>query len=241
MTKSPHPPLSYADTTTAVPGDWARRTAGPRPLIVKTGGDAHESGPEQWRLDPGRVSRPGDHDAEEVLAGFWPDEDEVAEDPEWYAEVLAPFGPGWPGLAPAGVLDADPDARAAEVADSLLADGHWRTWLKDPRLALVPTGRSADVPAAIGWTGPVHHERDVARLCAVLRSWEDRFGIRVVALSYDMLVVSVAAPPRTRAQAEAIAVEHYAFCPGVVQGGESLGGYAEEELLGKSIWAFWWD
>jgi len=63
---------------------------------------------------------------------------------------------------------------------------------------------------------PDNHENDVARLCAVLRSWEDRFGIRLLALSYDRLTVSVSAPPRTLAEAEAIAVEHYAFSPDTI-------------------------
>jgi len=75
------------------------------------------------------------------------------------------------------------------------------------------------IPAAIGWCGPYNHENDVARLCAVLRSWEDRFGIRLLALSYDRLTVSVSAPPRTLAEAEAIAVEHYAFSPDTIDPG----------------------
>ncbi|MPY46745.1 DUF4253 domain-containing protein, partial [Streptomyces phyllanthi] len=137
-------------------------------------------------------------------------------------------------------LTAAPDTRAAEVADSLAGDG---SWLKEPRLALVPARRSADIPAAIGWSGPMNYEGDTARLCAVLRSWEDRFGIRVVALTFDQLVLSVAAPPTTMAQAEAIAAEHFAFCPDNITQGhhEALRAYAEKELLGERVWAFWWD
>lgn len=38
-------------------------------------------------------------------------------------------------------------------------------------LALVPVDRPADIPAALGWFGTFD---DVADLCAVLRSWEER-------------------------------------------------------------------
>ncbi|UUU24157.1 DUF4253 domain-containing protein [Streptomyces sp. DSM 40750] len=258
---SRHDPLLWRADAPARPGDWprlaaARHTAGLRPLIVATDGSAHEGGPEQWYLAPHMASHPGDHDAEGTLAAFWEDnaredldEDDDKEergdgddpdpfDPE--PDLLGPFGHAWPGLAAAAPLDADPDARAAEIADSLLHDG---SWLKRPRMALVPAGRSADIPAAIGWTGPVNYENDVARLCAILRSWEDRFGIRVIALTRDQLVLSVAAPPTTRSEAEAVAAEHFAFCPDTLRQtyDDGLRAYAEKELLGQHLWAFWWD
>lgn len=107
----------------------------------------------------------------------------------------------------------------------------------------MPARRSADIPAAIGWTGPVNHENDVARLCAVLRSWEDRFGIRVVALTFDQLVLSVAAPPTTEAEAEAVAAEHFAFCPDNIWQGTTDGTRASyaRTLLDAPLWSFWWD
>ncbi|MGP4044675.1 DUF4253 domain-containing protein [Streptomyces sp. 2A115] len=228
----PEPLLWRADAP-AAPGDWlrlasARRAAGLHPVLLG-GGEGGESHPDKWELDPDLASYPGDHDAEEVLAEFWEEYAAEAEDADW------------PGLATAGPLEADPDARAAETADSLV-DGSG--WLKEPRLALVPARRSADIPAAIGWCGPVTYANDVAALCAVLRSWEDRFGIRVVALTFDRLVVSVAAaPPETLAEAEAIAAEHYAFCPDNIDQGshDSLRAYAEHEVLGARTWSFRWD
>jgi hypothetical protein len=63
----------------------------------------------------------------------------------------------------------------------------------DVCLGLVPAARSADLAALIGWTGPAN-AFGLAELSAVLRSWEQRFGARVVAL-LDELYVSVAAPP----------------------------------------------
>ncbi|NGO11689.1 DUF4253 domain-containing protein [Streptomyces sp. HC44] len=242
----PEPLLWRADMA-ATPGDWlrsasARRTAGLHPVLV--GGTAMgESHPDKWELNPDLSSYPGDHDPEDVLAELW---EEFAEDYATDGDWPGDWPVDWAGLAAAGPLDADPDARAAEVADSLASDtggtgGTVR--VQEPHLALVPARRSADIPAAIGWCGPVNHESDVARLCAVLRSWEDRFGIRVVALTFDQLVVSVAAPPENLAEAEAIAAEHFAFCPDNITQGHhnSLRAYAEHEVLGARSWSFWWD
>ncbi|MEU4098459.1 DUF4253 domain-containing protein [Streptomyces sp. NPDC026673] len=240
-----HEPLLWHADEPAAPDDWerllpARMTAGLHPVLLSM--DA--AMPATRELDPGAMSYPGDHDADEVLAGFWGfAEDEESEtdnarnEDEDEANLLAPFGRAWPGLAPARECEADPDVRAAEVASSVVGAG----WFKDPRAALVPARRSADVLAAIGWTGPLNHENDVARLCAVVRSWEDRFGVRVVAVAFDVLVLSVAAPPATVEEAEAVAAEHFAFCPdNITQGSGSLRAYAES-LVAVPTWSFWWD
>jgi hypothetical protein len=240
-------PLLWLSDKTASSGNWTALggpagRAGLLPVLVDVGDS--QGGPESWHLAPGRMSYPGDHDPDEVLAEYWEwesDEEDTPQEPdEEFLEMVEPFGTDWPGLAPAAPsLAVEPGTCAAQLADSL-CDGT-RAWPKEPRLALVPARRSADIPAAIGWTGPVNHDNDVARLCAVLRSWEDRFGIRVVALGFDILVVSVAAPPATAAEAEAVAAEHFAFCPdNIAQGAGSLREYAEE-LVGDRTWAFWWD
>ncbi|MFD9336701.1 DUF4253 domain-containing protein [Streptomyces sp. NPDC060028] len=196
---------------------------------------------EWWRLRelyPERMSDPGDHDPEQVLREFWsgavPDPEEGAEG----AELIAPFGRDWPGPAAAPTAELDPQAAAGTLAPDLVRDG----CLPSPRLALVPAGRGADVLAVIGWGGPANHETDTARIAAVLRSWEDRFGARVLALGFDELHLSVAAPPRTLAEALPVAAEHFAFCPdNVWQGSGSIRAYAEEALTGNDHWAFWWD
>lgn len=223
-----HEPLLWHAQRPAAPGNWsalggASARAGLLAVLVDLGGS--QGGPAAWELTPGQMSYPGDHDAEEVLEEYW--------------EECAAAGEEWPGPAGALTLTSDPDNRAAQVADALTDEP--RSWFAAPHLALVPARRSADVPAAVGWTGPVNHENDTARLCAVLRSWEDRFGIRVVGLGFDVLVLSVAAPPATPAEATAVAAEHFAFCPdNVLQGPGDLTSYAEQ-LVGEHVWSFWWD
>uniref|UniRef100_A0AAU2JR21 DUF4253 domain-containing protein n=1 Tax=Streptomyces sp. NBC_00049 TaxID=2903617 RepID=A0AAU2JR21_9ACTN len=237
---------------------WLRRTR-PEPTLwisdepVDTPAAAHPEQPglravllhdrpglEEWWaadvMERDAVSAPGDHDAEDVLRDYW---HAVIADPEEGAEgedLIAPFGRDWPGLAPAG---RDPEAAGADaLARELIRDG----WFGRPRLALVPVGRGADVPAAIRWSGPVNHENDTARISAVLRSWEDRYGVRVLALGFDRLDLHVAAPPRTLAEAIPLAAEHFAFCPdNVWQGSGTVRDYAQEALVGSDHWSFWWD
>ncbi|WP_405676184.1 DUF4253 domain-containing protein [Streptomyces sp. NBC_01511] len=225
-----HEPLLWYADEPAAPRAWAdllsaRRTAGLHPLLVH--GGHRKQWPEDWELSPESASYPGDHDAQDVLSESW-------------EHVTTGDDGEWPGLAPARELAADPDKEAAEVASLLTDEG---SWMHGARLALVPARRSADIPAAIGWLGPTNHEGDVARLCAVLRSWEDRFGIRVVALTFDQLVVSVAAPPATQAEAEAVAAENFAFCPDNLQQGRhtTLPAYATHQVLNQPAWTFWWD
>ncbi|MFJ7152133.1 DUF4253 domain-containing protein [Streptomyces sp. NPDC100445] len=236
----PEPLLWHAEKRSA-PGTWKALGApaarlGLLPVLVDLAGC--RAGVEDWALLPAEASYPGDHDAGEVLADYWAQETD-----DGPAEGTEPFGTDWPGLAPAGVLTATPETRAAQLADTLHDDRDtWREWIGEPHLALVPARRSADIPAAIGWTGPLDYDEDVARVCAVLRSWEDRFGARVVALGRDTLVVSVAAPPTGAEEREALAAEHYALCPGILSpdGPADLGAYADT-LASAVSWALRWD
>ncbi|WP_392676215.1 DUF4253 domain-containing protein [Streptomyces sp. LN785] len=236
-----HEPLLWYADRPATPDTWPRllaegRAVGLLPVLLDSG--VRGEWPDKWELDPGTTSYPGDHDAEEVLAELW----EVYAEDELDGSAIGPFGPEWPGLAPTpSVSDpADAEERAAEIAARLTAED---SRMPGARAALVPARRSADIPAAMGWTGPLNHEHDAARLCAVLRSWEDRFGIRVVALGFDHLTVSVAAPPATADEAVAVAAEHLAFCPDNIAHNTpaTLGAYADRHVLGGESWSFWWD
>lgn len=241
-----HEPLLWCSDTPVDAAAWNRllpaaRTAGLHPVLLEP---REDGGEPFWRggLAPDATADPGAHDVEEILADLWTtftvehgpfgDEDEKAD----FRDSLAPFGEEWPGLAPALPAETDPDRRAAEIAASLVDGG----WLTRPHLGLVPAGRSADIPAAIGWV--VNYLNDIDTLCGVLRSWEDRFGTRVVALSADRLDLSVAAPVRTTEQALSVAVEHLAVCSdNLWQGSDTVQQYVEDGVLGKHHWTFWWD
>lgn len=132
-------------------------------------------------VDPESVDAVDADDPDGFLATMWTDWVEFDErHPESLGEgevgrdlvEVAPFGRAWPGLAPAGELQEDP-AGVADWYAGLLADG-------TARLGLVAADRSADALAVIGWYGAGNYVQETARLAAVVRSWEDRFGARVV-------------------------------------------------------------
>jgi hypothetical protein len=165
--------------------------------------------------------------AEGVLRRFWA---QVTDDDDDGIDL--PY-PSWPGPAPRVDGLADPDEVASERARRLGAEG--------VLLGLVPAARGADAPAVCGWDGPCNHTGHPQEISAVLRSWEDRFGVRVVRVGFDTLSLSVAAPPTTIEQARHVSAEHHAFCPdNIWQGGVTFEEYATG-LLGSAHWSFWWD
>lgn len=104
----------------------------------------------------------------------------------------------------------------------------------------VPTRHGYEVPACLNWGGwnqnphPRHH-------LAALRQWESDYGAELVALTGDVLELRVARRPATRAEALALAREHYAYCPDVLDqcGGELATRAAA--LMVSDWWYFWWD
>jgi hypothetical protein len=148
----------------------------------------------------------------------------------------------WPGLAPAV---PDSGQRAAEVhrrvLEETLGDCNGRLRIAGlahfgPCLALVQAEHPADIPAVMAWEAEAPNEL----LSAMLRSWEDRFGARVVAFEGATLHVSVARPPVTVADASLVAFEHVLLGDDNHRGGLHFADYANS-LIGDRHWQFWWD
>ncbi|MFE2639911.1 DUF4253 domain-containing protein [Streptomyces scopuliridis] len=173
-------------------------------------------------------------DGEEWLATSWEQYRRSRRRPQY--DPGPPYE-SWPGLAPAParIPDAETAARRA-VADTCprLPQGR-------QHLGLVAAARSADIPALTGWPGSARHLRP-AELSAVLRTWEDRFGARVLGMTGSMLYVSVAAPPTGPEQSVHVALEHLLLCPANIYQSfsETFPRYAVR-LRDESVWSFWWD
>ena len=142
-------------------------------------------------------------DVAEVLEGWWwgPGADELAADEELRA-MFAPFGARFPGLAPAVEEGLDPELMRRALMQ----------YTRRARIGLAPAARPADVLPRIGWAGARNH-RTASELAVVLRSWEDRFGARLLEVGHDDIRLLVSRPPQTLEAAQQIAAEHFAFRP----------------------------
>ncbi|MFD2762873.1 DUF4253 domain-containing protein [Micromonospora eburnea] len=236
------PPPYWLSDAPVDPEVWVRmrsrhRETGLWPLLL-SGLSGEESRPwADGEVYPAGTSSPDQHDAAELLARWWHASTGADDDGDMLpavdrAAITAPFRRTWPGLAEPG----DSVGPAAHFAD------RYAEFLRDEpaRLGLVAATRGSDALAVTGWSGPANYH-DTGEVAAVVRSWEERFGARVVAVGFDTLHLSVAAPPATPRHALRVAAEHFAFAPdNVWQGTDTLTAYAEE-ILGMNSWSFWWD
>ncbi|MBD0671751.1 DUF4253 domain-containing protein [Streptomyces sp. CBMA156] len=243
-------PLMWVSDDLAPAGLWARlHRAHPQsglwPLLLTPLGHGDDDF-RPWlsgELSPGYASRPDLYDPAALLRGWWEndgDEDDedgghASGDEEETDETLAPYGRTWPGTARAVTLpDGAAGAEARGLADVLRS-------FKDVRLGLVRADSGAHALTVCGWSGPLNHENDIAKIAAVLADWERRFGVQVIEVGFDTLELSVPVPPATLAEALPLAAEHTAFCPDLIfQGAGTLTEYAEQ-LVGVRQWSFWWD
>ncbi|WP_327699807.1 DUF4253 domain-containing protein [Streptomyces sp. NBC_00459] len=155
-----------------------------------------------------------------------------------------PHDPGppfeqWPGLAPATPVTSagpTPEEAASSLIARLIEAGDFG--LAECRLVLVPAHRSSDALALIGWSA----EAPLLLLCALLRSWEDRFGAQVVAAFGSELHVSVARPLVEAEHASLLALEHVlSTADNIVDDPPTPFPEYATDLVGRTSWSFWWD
>ena len=185
------------------------------------------------RFDVARL----DHmSAADVLSGLWADDTPPDWD-EWDAEDRAPFGRKFPGLAPGEGARLNPKPLAAAVDSLAAAEDSPGPF----RIGLTVARRPADVLPAIGWLVTDAEHPDALEVAAVLRSWEDRFGARLVQFGPPGTIkLLVERPPRTFETALALAAEHYMLCHQSQLVEHSVAAIAEA-LVGAPIWRLWWD
>ncbi len=75
-------------------------------------------------------------------------------------------------------------------------------------------------------------------MAAVLRSWETRFGARLLQVGYTEIQVLAERPPRDLPAAQRVAAEHLALCDEC--GGLVSIGQISERLLESPVWSFRW-
>ena len=229
----------------------ARRETGLVPILMSgMGGDAGDTR-RPWdngEFDaPADVTRLAGMDAASVLRERWESvacegDDEDWEEEDWEEEeeedeqivaMRAPFSRQFPGLAP-----AEGTSLSQDVIGNALAS------LRPARLGLVPASRPADVLPMIGWSGFAPGTDGTLSLAAVLRSWEDRFGARLLDVGFAEIRLLVERPPRTREAAQRLAAEQFVFCDECTLAGQvglSDVSSITARLVNTPIWGFWWD
>ena len=245
----PDPPVPVAWVTSdprPVPGlKWAglsraaARTGLQPILLAGLGGATTRPWDEEEFGEPENPAAIDTVDAETVLRECWegasPDDEQFeGESPEWVADYLSkfePYGAEFPGLAPASAEPED-EPRLERALGQLVPDA---------RIGLVPAARPADVLARLGWLGATNQGFATPEVCAVLRSWEDRFGARLLEVGFAAVRLVVSRPPRTRAAALPIAAEHQAFASECARMGLTHISLIADALVDSPFWDFWWD
>ena len=174
-----------------------------------------------------------------VLAGGWADSlVPIGENP--YVEHLRPFGADFPGLAAPLPQEGPPASVVVDVVDPL----------RLTRIGLVRCPRPADAIAAIGWRGAIIRLSS-EEVSAVLRSWEDRFGVVLIGLGFARLTLLLPHPPSDVAEALPVAAEVAALCPDVLSEDGPVDGFGYEAggtvaglarvMVDRQVWTLWWD
>jgi Domain of unknown function (DUF4253) len=107
-------------------------------------------------------------------------------------------------------------------------------------IGLVPARRPADVLPTVGWR-TIDRFPTSLPIAAVLRSWEARFGARLLDVGPGAQIrLLVERPPRSAEAAQRVAAEHFAFCDeSAGQGLHDIPGIAAS-LVDAPVWTCWW-
>lgn len=158
-------------------------------------------------------------DAAELLEGVWRESLEADGDPH----ALEMFDESPPSSAPPPI----PQPIVRKPGFSVVA--------------LVPVATGEEALAALGF-GNWNACPPPAEHVAILRYWNQRFGVQLRAMAHDVLELDVANPPASFADAVALAREQYGYAGDIVMQTEhdTIGTLAAA-LVGSAHWHFWWD
>ena len=227
-------------------GTWRRLVdlypvTGLWPLVLRPLGYEEDARPwDSGELDPVGLSVVDAVDVPGLLVERWADSIVPIGGPTAHPAIeraLAPFGASFPGQAP-----SLPSSRVSEVVSvrALAAP--------DARIGLVSCSRPADAVAVVGWQGAINRLQS-SEVSAVLRNWEDRFGVVLAGLSFATLTLLVPHPPSEPAHALRLAAEIAAFCPDALWQGRDGAWLGSDDtitglgslLLHRPVWRMWFD
>jgi len=179
---------------------------------------------------------PGADAVEGIFRFLWQD----TEDADHPSVSPAPFT-AFPGLAP---------SQNRTLSESVLAE----TALNQPPgwIGLAPAASAADSPMRAGWYScsdafafPWGQWEAAGAMTALLRSWEQRFGARVMRLGWASMLLLVEKPPTSEDEALAVAAELWNVSSEFhIAGGGPMVRSVQQiaaGILKAPTWRFWWD
>lgn len=106
-------------------------------------------------------------------------------------------------------------------------------------IALVPAAAGWEVPALLAWSGAERDSIGGGEHLSVLHFWHETYGAELVALGLDTLECLVDRPPENARAAFELAVQHYAYCPALMDNLVPAMGALAATLFGRH-WLFDW-
>lgn len=252
--------MSSATAQNLPPGveSWCRTLRGEQAWRMQSPGG--ESAMTTWRALRDRHGRTG---LWPVILGSDP---QVVDQLTWRVEIMADSAPGIPDISevtpapelfvdwlgdPAAddylndvprhlaKLEADEAAIRARLAARPDADAVRAVSGSTVTIGLVPAAASWEVPALLAWSGAEAMDIGGSDHLAVLHFWHQSYGAELVALDLERMELLVEEPAPDARSAFELAVQHYAYCPALMDNLAPAMGALAATLFGRH-WLFDW-
>jgi hypothetical protein len=199
------------------------------PIVL--GGDPQVADQLTWRLDMLARDAPG-----------IPSIDSVTPAPELFVEWMGdPAEDDYLNDVPRHLakLSADAESIAQRMAGRSDADAVQALAFPTVNIGLVPARAGYEVPALLGWAGAERDNIGGAEHLSVLQFWFEHYGAELVSLGLERMELLVEHPPDDARGAFELAVQHYSYCPALMDNLVPAMGALAAMLFGRH-WIFDW-
>jgi hypothetical protein len=199
------------------------------PIVL--GPDRQTADQLTWRLDLLARDRPG-----------IPTLDQVTPAPELFVEWMGdPAEDDYLNDVPRHLakLEQDEQAIRARMATRSDADAIQALNGSVTHLALIPATAGWEVPALLAWAGAERDGIDGSQHLSVLHFWHEQNGAELVSLGLERMELLATDPPDDARSAFGLAVQHYAYCPELMDNLVPAMGALAATLFGRH-WLFDW-
>jgi len=104
-------------------------------------------------------------------------------------------------------------------------------------LARIPTAKSFEIPAYLCW-GNWNKCPTPAEHVALLRDWNERFGLEIYGMTHDQIECVIERPPTDKLSSVKLALEQLLYCIDIAEQGPVP---LAAKLLNSRCWYFRWD